>query len=69
MSLLLNALLNGASFEEALEASGKAIGQVASRKSKLSFKVTRHNGFISTEIYPELKTSSTTDSASSSSFK
>lgn len=55
MSLLLDALLNGASFEEALEANGRAIRQVASRKSKLSFKVTRRNGFISTEIYLELR--------------
>lgn len=54
MSVLLKALLNGANFEEALDANGKAIHQVAARKTTRSFKVTRHNGFISTQIYPEL---------------
>lgn len=54
MSILLKALLNGANFEEALVANGKAIRKVAARKTVRSFKVTRHNGFISTEIYPEL---------------
>lgn len=54
MSVLLKALLSGANFEEALDASGKAIHQVAARKTSRSFKVTRHNGFISTQMYPEL---------------
>jgi hypothetical protein len=54
MSILLKALLNGADFKEALAANGKAIRKVAARKTVRSFKVTRHNGFISTEIYPEL---------------
>lgn len=54
MSVLLKALLNGANFEEALAANGQAIRKVAERKTNHSFKVTRYNGFISTEIYPEL---------------
>jgi hypothetical protein len=54
MSILLKALLGGADFKEALAANGKAIRKVAARKTTRSFKVTRHNGFISTEIYPEL---------------
>lgn len=54
MSLLLKALLNGGDFKDALAANGKAIQDVAARKTVRSFKVTRNNGFITTEIYPEL---------------
>lgn len=54
MSVLLKALLNGATPREALDANGRAIRKVAARKTTRNFKVTRYNGFISTQIYPEL---------------
>lgn len=54
MSLLLKAFLNGATQEEALAASTRELSKIAARKNKFSFRVTHRNGFITTEIYPEL---------------
>jgi len=55
MSTALDTLLNGATLEEFALANGKAIHEIASRKTRQPAKVTQHVGFISVEMYPEFK--------------
>lgn len=54
MSRLLKALLNGATFAEALQASGQAIHAVAARRPA-SFKATCRKGYVTMPLYPELR--------------
>jgi hypothetical protein len=50
MSRLLGALLGGATFSEALQASGQAVHAVGARGHR-AFRVTRHGRAVSMPLY------------------
>jgi|GEM_PF-2023751 len=48
---LLTILLNGSTFDQAIEQSKLALQEMAARKNTRTFKVTNNNGFITTQLY------------------
>lgn len=54
MSKLLEALLGGGTFEEALEGSTKELQKIAARKPR-KFKTINKNGYHTTQLYPDIE--------------
>lgn len=54
MSKLLDALLGGATFEQALDGASKELQKIANRKPR-KFKTNNKNGYHTTELYPDIE--------------
>lgn len=52
MTLLLNLLLGGKNLDATLAQGAKELKSVGARKNPRSFRVTKGDGFATTEIYP-----------------
>ena len=68
MSKILEVLLAGRTLDETLSRGAKEIKRIGGESSVRVFRVTRDNGFVTTELYPNSKSASTMSFEASKKF-